>query len=126
MLDEVTFGVVAAKAFREREHGALSYFMKLDRGQVFFDTMPGLPEPGWEKVPDTIADQDLPGTTLHLLFGTESGELLGTQYSGDRLSPVSVHIFKEDLSRPPKSDMSWKLPWDSIEELFAATPRSPA
>ncbi len=122
VVDEITFGVVAAKAFREPEHGTLSYFLRLDDGRVFFDTLPRLPDAGWEKSPEQIPAADLPGQTLHLLFGAESGELLGARYSGNRINPGGVYLFRSDLSRQP-AQMSFDLAWDRIEELFAASPR---
>ncbi len=124
VVDEITFGVTAAKAFRDPEHGSLAYFLKLDDGRVYFHALDELPAEGWEGAPEAIQPEDLPRTRLHLLFGAQSGKLLATSFSGEQLVPESIHVFNG--REWPRTEISSKLRWEAVEELFAASPREQA
>jgi hypothetical protein len=120
-VNEITFAVTAAKAFREPEHGTPMYFLKLDDGRVFFDTVgSSMGEPGWEKALGSIAEGQLPRKTLHLLFGIESGSILCTRYSGEPVRPESVNVLKGNPSYWPDPATFRKTNWDDVEKQFAA------
>lgn len=120
-VDELILDVAEAKAFREPEHGGLMYFLKLGDGRVFYDVSGSdLPEAGWESQVDMIHEADVPRERLHLLYGTASGKMLGTRYSGAPVHPVSVNMIKNSPEYWPTPFTFRKTAWSEIETHFAA------
>lgn len=121
-VDELVLGdVVAAKGFRDPEHGSLAYFLKLADGRVFFDYFDGeMAEPGWEKAIPNIPVEKHPKRALHLIYGTASGSLLRTRMSGESFEPESVSLLKGNTRYWPSCGSFRKTAWDDIERQFAA------
>jgi hypothetical protein len=120
-IDEITFEVLEAKAFRDPEHGVLSYFLKLSDGRVYFDCFDSrIPDDGWQDRMDNFAESELPSERLHLLYGTTSGDLVHSRMSGHRLQPISVNVLKGNPDYWPSPGTFRKTKWDDIEDLFAA------
>lgn len=124
VVDEIRFDVMAAKAFREPEHGSLAFFLKLEDGRVCFCSSDDLPAAGWDRTPAVLPPAEMPGRAVHLIFGTVTGDLLQTRFSGEALSPEAVYVLN-DREWPAEGLVS-KLAWDGIEARFSASPRSPA
>ncbi len=120
-VDELILDVAEAKAFREPEHGGLMYFLKLGDSRVFYDVSGGdLPDAGWESQVDIIPEMDLPRERLHLLYGTASGRLLGTRFSGAPVQPLSVSMMKGSPEYWPSPGTFRKTAWEDVDAHFAA------